>query len=155
MTDFLTGPGFLGTKATLRSDLTLVLIVITALLFNIGYILARRKLFTLHHWVQSGTVVLNSLVVVVSMVSSYIIHILPGIPNKLGQGDYAVTTAHAIIGASAFLMGIYIVLGTLDIAPRRWRITNYRKVMRWGYGLYMLATLFGIVLYLIVFVLGV
>ena len=26
MTDFLTGPGFLGTKATLRSDLTLVLI---------------------------------------------------------------------------------------------------------------------------------
>jgi len=43
MSDFLTTQGFLGTKATLRSDFTLVLIIVTAILFNIGFILARRK----------------------------------------------------------------------------------------------------------------
>jgi hypothetical protein len=48
MTDFLTSPGFLGTKATLRSDLTMVLILITAVLFNLGFFLARQKQFNAH-----------------------------------------------------------------------------------------------------------
>lgn len=155
MTDFLTQPGFLGTKATLRSDLTLVLIIITALLFNIGFILARRRQFTLHHWLQTGTVILNSLVVVISMVTSYILHILPGIPGKLGQGDYAVTTAHGIIGAIALLLGVYIISATHNFVPTKLKFTNYKLVMRWGYGLYMLATVFGILLYIIVFILGI
>lgn len=155
MTDFLTEPGFLGTKATLRSDLTLVLIILTAVLFNIGFILARRGQFTIHHWVQTSAVILNSLVVLISMVTSYIIHILPGIPGKLGQGDYALTTAHGIIGAIAFLMGVFILLGTQKHVPEGLRITNYKVVMRWGYGLYMLATAFGILLYYIVFVKGI
>lgn len=155
MTDFLTQPGFLGTKATLRSDLTLVLIIITALLFNIGFVLARRRHFTLHHWLQTGAVILNSLVVVISMVTSYIIYILPGIPGKLGQGDYAVTTAHGIIGAVALLMGVYIILATNSLLPTRLKFSNYKIVMRWGYGFYMLATVFGILLYIIVFILGI
>ena len=54
MQDFLTTPGFLGTKATLRADLTLVLILTTALLFNIGFYLARHKNFKAHRWVQTG-----------------------------------------------------------------------------------------------------
>src|SRR5512136_506948 len=110
MSDFLTTPGFLGTKATLRSDLTLVLILITVILFNIGFILARRKQFRAHRWVQTCSVVLNTLVVLISMVTSYYIHILPGIPSKLNQGDYAVSTLHGIIGAIALLWGVFVAL---------------------------------------------
>ena len=66
MSDFLTTQGFLGTKATLRSDLTLVLIIVTAILFNIGFILARRKQYEAHRWVQTSSVILNSFVVVIS-----------------------------------------------------------------------------------------
>ncbi len=155
MSDFLTSPGFLGTKATLRSDLTLVLIILTAVMFNIGFFFARRKQFEIHRWIQTSAVILNSLVVLISMVTSYIIHILPGIPSKLAQGDYAVTTTHAIIGAIAFFFGIFVVLQGNNLVPARLRIKNYKPYMRWAYSLYMLATFGGIIVYLIVFVLGI
>lgn len=155
MSDFLTGPGFLGTKATLRADLTLVLILVTAVMFNIGFILARRKKFEIHRWVQTSAVILNSLVVLISMVTSYIIHILPGIPSKLNQGDYAVTTLHAIIGSIGFLFGIFVVLQGNNLVPRNLRIKNYKPYMRWAYGLYMASTLGGIIIYIIVYVLGI
>jgi len=155
MSDFLTTPGFLGTKATLRSDLTLVLILVTAILFTIGFILARRKHFTIHRWVQTSSVILNTLVVLISMVTSYIIHILPGIPAKLLQGDYAVTTLHGIIGAFALLLGVFVALRGNKLVPKRFRFKNYKHFMRWAYSLYMIATLAGVGVYIIVFVYGI
>jgi uncharacterized membrane protein YozB (DUF420 family) len=155
MSDFLTTPGFLGTKATLRSDLTLVLILITTILFNIGFILARHKRFKAHRWVQTSAVILNTLVVLISMVSSYIIHILPGIPSKLGEGDYAVTTLHGIIGAAALLFGVFVAMRGNGLVPEILRFKNYKLFMRWAYALYMSATLTGVIVYIIVFVFGI
>ena len=155
MSDFLTTPGFLGTQATLRSDLTLVIILITAILFNIGFVLARRKQFVAHRWVQTTSVTLNTLVVLISMVSSYIIHILPGIPAKLNQGDYAVTRIHGMVGAITLLFGVFVALRGNKLVPKRWRFKNYKLFMRWAYALYMLATLGGVSVYIIVFVLGI
>ncbi len=155
MSDFLTMPGFLGTKATLRSDLTLVLILITAILFNIGFILARRKQFKVHRWVQTSAVIINTLVVLISMVTSYIIHILPGIPSKLGQGDYAVTTLHGIIGAITLLLGVFVALRGNELVPVGLRFRNYKLFMRCAYALYMFATLGGVIVYVIVFIFGI
>src|SRR4030066_824304 len=151
MTDFLTTPGFLGTKATLRSDLTLVLILITAVLFNIGFILARRNQITAHRWVQTSAVIINTLVVVISMVTSYIIHILPGIPAKLAEGDYAVTSLHAFIGTIGVVFGIFVMLRGNKLVPKSLRFNNYKLFMRWAYALYMLSTLGGMTIYIIVF----
>jgi uncharacterized membrane protein YozB (DUF420 family) len=155
MSDFLTTPGFLGTNATLRSDLTLVLILFTAVLFNIGFILARRKQFITHRWVQTIAVVINTLVVMISMVTSYIIHILPGIPAKLGTGDYAITTFHAIIGTISLIFGVFVALRGNELMPKKLRFSHYKPFMRWAYGLYMLATLGGVMVYIIVFVYGI
>lgn len=155
MTDFLTSPGFLGTKATLRSDLTLVLILIIAVLFNLGFFLARQKQFNAHRWVQTTTVILNTLVVVISMVTSYIIHILPGIPEKLGQGDYAVTTIHAIIGGIGVVFGVFIALRGNELVPKNIRFNNYKLFMRWAYAMYMLATIGGVAIYITIFVFGI
>jgi uncharacterized membrane protein YozB (DUF420 family) len=155
MTDFLTSPGFLGTKATLRSDLTMVLILITAVLFNLGFFLARQKQFNAHRWVQTTTVILNTLVVVISMVTSYIIHILPGIPEKLGQGDYAVTTIHAIIGGIGVVFGVFVALRGNELVPKNIRFNNYKLFMRWAYAMYMLATIGGVAIYITIFVFGI
>ena len=155
MHDFLTSPGFLGTKATLRADLTLILILASAVLFTIGFVLARKKRFTTHRWVQTGTVILNSAVVLISMVSSFIIHILPGIPAKLGEGDYAVTSIHALIGSMGLVFGVFVALRGNNLVPRRLQFTNYKLNMRWAYTLYMLATLGGVLIYIIVYVLGI
>jgi uncharacterized membrane protein YozB (DUF420 family) len=155
MKDFLTDPGFLGTKATLRSDLTLVLILVSAVLFTIGVILARNKRYEAHRWVQTSAALLNTLVVVISMVTSYIIHILPGIPAKLGQGDYAVITVHALVGVIGVLLGIWVTLVGNKLLPKGLSFTNYKLYMRWAYGLYMLSTLGGVIVYIIVFVFGI
>jgi uncharacterized membrane protein YozB (DUF420 family) len=155
MSDFLTSPGFLGTRATLRSDITLVLILFTAILLNIGFILARRKQFTAHRWVQTSAVVLNTLVVIISMVTSYIIYILPGIPAKLGEGDYAITSIHAITGVIGVLFGVFVMLRGNNLVPAALRFSNYKLFMRWAYGLYMVSTLGGIAVYIIVFIFGI
>ena len=155
MSDFLTTPGFLGTRATLRSDLTLVLILISAVLFNIGFILARRKKYTAHRWVQTSAVTLNTIVVFISMITSYIIYILPGIPAKLGEGDYAVTSLHGLLGAVTLVFGVFVALRGNKLVPKRLRFSNYKLFMRWAYGLYMLSTLGGVILYIVIFVFGI
>ena len=89
------------------------------------------------------------------MVTSFIIHILPGIPAKLGQGDYAVTSLHAIIGAIGLIFGIFVALRGNGLVPKILQFSNYKLFMRWAYALYMLATLGGVVIYIIVYILGI
>src|SRR5450759_211895 len=118
MINFLDQPGFLGTHAPFISDLTLILILLTAILFTIGWQLARHKHFEAHRWVQTTTACLNAVVVLVVMIRSFVVHILPGIPGKLLQGDYAVTTVHALVGATGLLLGIFVVLRANGLVPR-------------------------------------
>jgi uncharacterized membrane protein YozB (DUF420 family) len=103
MKNFLTFPGFLGTCATTLSDLTLVLILFSAILFTIGWQLARHKHYEIHRWVQTVAASLNTIVVLSVMINSFVTHILPGMPGKLLEGDYGVTTVHAIVGTIGLL----------------------------------------------------
>jgi uncharacterized membrane protein YozB (DUF420 family) len=155
MKDFFNGPGFLGTNAPFLSDLSLVLISLTAILFTIGWQLARRRHYEAHRWVQTVAAIINAIVVLGVMVNSYVTHILPGIPSKLLEGDYGVTTVHAIIGTIGLLLGIFVVLRGNNLVPKALRFKNYKLFMRISYALYMLATLLGVVVYLLAFVLGI
>ncbi len=155
MKDFLNGPGFLGTNAPFVSNLSLILILLTAILFTVGVQLARRRQYEAHRWVQTVAAVINAIVVLGVMVNSYLTHILPGIPSKLLEGDYAVTTVHAIIGAIGLLLGIFVVLRGNGLVPKALRFKNYKLFMRTSYALYMLATLLGVVVYVLTFVLGI
>jgi uncharacterized membrane protein YozB (DUF420 family) len=156
MKDLLGSSGFLGTHAPFISDLTLILILLTAILFTIGWQLARHKRFTAHRWVQTTSASLNAIVVLSVMINVFVVHILPGIPGKLLMGDYAVTTIHAFVGMCGLLMGIFVVLRANKLlVPTRLRFKNYKRFMRTSYGLYMAATLLGLVVYLEVYVLGI
>jgi uncharacterized membrane protein YozB (DUF420 family) len=155
MMDFLNRPGFLGTHAPFISDLSLVLILLTAVLFTVGVQLARRKQYEIHRWVQTVAVIINSTVVLGIMVNSYLTHILPGIPSKLLEGDYAVTTIHAIVGMVGLLLGIFVVLRGNGLVPTALRFKNYKLFMRTAYALYMLATLLGVIVYVLAFILGI
>ena len=155
MINFLNQPGFLGTHAPFISDLTLILILLTAILFTIGWQLARHKHFEAHRWVQTTTACLNAVVVLVVMIRSFVVHILPGIPGKLLQGDYAVTTVHALVGATGLLMGIFVVLRANGLVPKSLRFKKYKPFMRTAYALYMTATLLGVLVYTFTFILGI
>jgi uncharacterized membrane protein YozB (DUF420 family) len=155
MITFFDAPGFLGTRATIRSDLTLVLTLITAVMFTIGWQLAVRKHYEAHRWVQTRAVALNAGVVIFSMVTSFVTNILPGLPAKWNEGSYGVTTLHALVGAMALVLGLFVALRGNGLVPKRLRFTNYKLFMRAAYALYMVATLGGVILYVIVFVFGI
>ncbi len=152
MRGLLAGPGFLGTHASFRSDVTLILILVSAALLTIGWRLAVAKRFEAHRWVQTCAVILNTAAVLFTMIGSFWVHILPGLPGKLGQGDYAITTVHALFGAVSLVLGVFIVLRANKLVPKALRFRNYKLFMRTSYSLYMLTTLLGVIVYLLVYV---
>lgn len=149
------GVGFLGTGAPLVSDISLIVMLLTAALFTLGWRLAVLRRYEAHRRLQTAAVILNSVVVLVVMVSSYVIFILPGFPSRLGEGSYGITTVHALVGLVSLLSGIYVVLVGNSLLPANLRFTNYRPVMRVTYALYIAATLLGVVVYIVVFVFGI
>jgi uncharacterized membrane protein YozB (DUF420 family) len=155
MNGILNGPGFFGTQANFHSDATLVLILITAVLFTIGWQLAVRKRYEPHRWVQTSAVMLNTIVVLIAMISSFLTHILPGIPGKLNEGSYGVTTVHALVGMVGLVLGVFVVLRGNKLVPKILQFRNYKLFMRTSYALYMLATLLGVVVYIVMYVYGI
>ena len=155
MRDLLSGRGFLGTSAPLISDLSLILVLLAATMLTIGWQLARHRHYEPHRWVQTAAATINAIVVLGFMVDSYVTHILPGIPEKFLEGDCAVTTVHAVVGTIGFLLGGFIVLRANGLVPKALQFKNYKAFMRVSYWIYMLATLLGVVVYVLVFVLGI
>jgi uncharacterized membrane protein YozB (DUF420 family) len=154
MGNFLDQLGFLGTKAPVRSDITLILILVSAVLFTIGWQLALRKRYEAHRWVQTSAAILNTIVVLLAMVNVFIAYILPGIPAKLLQGSYGVTTLHGLVGAIGLILGIFVVLRANKLVPKSLRFKNYKLFMRISYGIYMCATLLGVVVYVMAYIIG-
>lgn len=148
-------PGFLGTGAPFISDFSLIMMLLTAAMFTWGWRLAVQRRYDTHRRVQTIAVLVNTAVVLVVMVSSFVIFILPGIPGKLGEGSYGITTVHAILGTISLLFGVYVVFVGYGWLPKRLRFTNYKLFMRTSYALYLSATLLGVVIYNIVFVYGI
>jgi uncharacterized membrane protein YozB (DUF420 family) len=89
------------------------------------------------------------------MIKSYVTFILPGIPSKLLEGDYAFTTIHALVGLASLLLGVFVVLRGNELVPNALRFKNYKLFMRTAYSLYMLATLLGVIVYILVFILDI
>ncbi|MGA9397751.1 MAG: hypothetical protein WBV22_05755, partial [Anaerolineaceae bacterium] len=141
MLSFLNQPGFLGTHASLRSDLSLILIILSAILFTIGWRLAVQKRVSAHQAIQNVAVILNSLVVLLAMVGIFILQYLPAIPGDLNNKSLALTAVHATSGTLGLLYGVYVVLVGNEFLPRKLRFKNFKIFMRISYGLYMLVTM--------------
>ena len=154
MFDLLQGAGFLGGNGTLGADISLVVSLLAAVLFTIGWRLAARKRFEAHRWVQTAAACLNAVLVLVWMIRSFVIYILPGIPGSFGHGSYAVSTVHAVVGALGMVLGLFVVLRGNELVPRGLRFSNYKLFMRSSYVLYMLGTLTGVIVYYVVYVGG-
>jgi uncharacterized membrane protein YozB (DUF420 family) len=140
--------GFLGTAAPLCADLILVLETVMGLALIVGAVLARQRRFLLHAWCQSTVILLNAAIIVVLMVPSFVLHVSPRIPAKLGKPYYALATAHAALGMIAEVGGLYILLAAgTTILPQRFRLTRYRLWMRGELVLWWLVLLLGMMTY--------
>ena len=155
MSDFYLWPGFLGTRATFGPDIALVLVLISAVMFTIGWQLAVHKRYDIHRWVQTSAATINALAVLAIMVGSFWGFVLPALSTKWGQTVTTITTIHAAIGTVTFLLGVFVVMRANKLVPKAWRFRNYKLFMRTSYSLYMLTTFIGLVVYVITYILPV
>jgi hypothetical protein len=93
----------------------------------VGAFLARIRRFRQHAWYQSVIVLVNILLIVLTMLPSFRVHVAPKIPLKLGKSYYGLATAaHATLGTLAELGGLYILLAVgTRLLPPQFRISNY------------------------------
>lgn len=152
MLDLLHSAGFLGTNANFAADMTLSLSILVAVIFNLGFYLARKGKYNTHKWVQTSGVILNIILVLWLMVLPYRDFIVRDAGGPRQPIFYTVTIIHALMGLFAFVIGNFVALRGHGLVPKKLQFNNYIPYMRTAYGFYMAATLLGISVYYIWFV---
>jgi uncharacterized membrane protein YozB (DUF420 family) len=152
MTDLLHQPGFLGTRANFAADFTLVVMLVTATPFSIGFYLARKDNISTHKWVQTSAALLNLIMLLCMMLLPFRDFVIRDQGGPREGYFYTVTMLHGFIGLVATIFGLFVVLRGHNLMPKFLRFNNYKPFMRVAYTLYMLATLLGVAVYLVWFV---
>ena len=131
MLAFLPVNGFLGTSAPFDADLNLIVQIIMAVALIAGSLLAKRKSYKAHGICQTTVLLLNLVMIGLIMWPKFEQQIEPRLPKVFHKPYYAITTIHALLGATAELFGLYIVMvaGT-QVLPEWLRFTNWKRWMR-------------------------
>jgi hypothetical protein len=152
MTELLHQPGFFGTSANWAADFTLVVMLVIAGLFSLGALLAKRRRYGPHRWVQTTAALLNLGMVAWMMILPFRDFVLPGIPSRMGERFIWLTMLHGLIGAAALGFGSFVTLRGHELVPAALKFNDYKRFMRVAYVLYMTATVVGVLVYLTWFV---
>jgi plastocyanin len=145
--------GFLGTGATFRADLNLVVQIAMGMALLAGMLLARAKRFRAHKYCQSSVMLLNLAMILIIMAPSFHHQVGPQIPGGLKEAYYLVPYIHAALGTIAELLGIYIVVvAATGLLPRRLRFKRYRPWMRTELALWWVVVLIGVGTYYVWYV---
>lgn len=137
--------GFLGTGATFRADLNLVVQIAMGLMLLVGMALARKKNFSAHKYCQASVMVLNLAMIFLIMAPSFQSQVQPRVPDGLNEAFYAVPYVHALLGTLAELLGLYIVLvAATKLVPKKLRFKRYKPWMRTELALWWLVILIGV-----------
>ena len=142
---FIPTKGFLGTSATFGADLNLVVQLIMGLALIAGTILAKRKRYRAHGICQTTVLLLNLLMIGAVMWPSFQQQVKPALPKVFHKWYYAAATIHAVLGITAELLGLYIVVvaGT-KLLPQRLRFKHWKKWMRTELVLWAIVLLTGV-----------
>ena len=137
--------GFMGTGATFAADLNLVVQVIMGAALIVGSVLAKRKRFAAHGVCQTTVLLLNLGMIGLVMWPSFQQQVRPALPKGLHRWYYAAATIHALLGVTAELLGLYIVIvaGT-RVLPQSLRFKNWKRWMRAELMLWSIVVLSGV-----------
>ncbi len=150
----MSGEGFLGTGASMMSD-----IVLLAYLFCmvpgmlLGFFFARRKMFVPHHKItMTLVVVFNWILIAVLMLGSYRNGVLPFL-NAQFAGDVRVVlpTLHAITGGLAQLLATYLVFRMWfeKVLPSWMMVKRIKRYMRLTLALWLITVALGVLIYVV------
>jgi uncharacterized membrane protein YozB (DUF420 family) len=128
---FFPTKGFLGTGATFGADLNLVVQLMMGAALVMGAVLAKQKRYKAHGICQTTVLLLNLLMIGLVMWPSFQQQVKPALSKVLHKWYYEAATIHAVLGLTAELLGVYIVLvaGT-NVLPQRLRFKHWKVWMR-------------------------
>lgn len=133
MTEFLHRPGFLGTQANFGADMTLVIMLLIALLFTIGVVMARKRRYQVHRWIQTSAAALNAVMVLWLMVLPFRDFVIRDVGGPRSTMFYAVTSLHGLIGLFGLTFGLFVTLRGNELVPQPLKFNNYKLFMRTAY----------------------
>src|ERR1700694_1310965 len=123
--------GFLGTGGTFGADLNLVVQLMMGGALIAGARLAKQKCYRAHGICQTTVLLLNLLMIGLVMWPSFQQQVKPALSKVLHKWYYEAATIHAVLGITAELLGLYIVLvaGT-NVLPQWLRFKHWKLWMR-------------------------
>jgi len=137
--------GFLGTGATFAADLNLVVQFMMGVALAMGAVLARQRRYKAHGICQATVLLLNLLMIGLVMWPSFREQVKPALSKALHRWYYEAATIHAVLGITAELLGLYIVLvaGT-NILPEGLKFKHWKLWMRTELVLWAIVLLSGV-----------
>jgi uncharacterized membrane protein YozB (DUF420 family) len=142
---FLPNHGFLGTGAPFAADLNLVVQLIMGAGLAAGAGLAKHKRYKAHGMCQTTVLLFNLLMIGLVMWPSFQQQVKPALPKVLHKWYYAVATAHGILGMTAELLGLYIVIAAgTNVLPQWLRFKHWKRWMRTELVLWAIVLLTGV-----------
>jgi len=141
--------GFLGTEASLGSDLSLIITLILGGVAAYGGIQARKKKFNKHCPLMETAALLNWIPVLVVMVPAWA-GVLTGESTSAANGFSSVPIFHGVLGGLTQLLMTFTVIRMAwlkNIPPK-----NTRLLMKATIAMWMLTTLGGVGVYLVLYV---
>lgn len=142
--------GFLGTRASLSSDLSLIFTWLIAAAAVVGAINAHRERFSRHCPIMAAGALLNWIPALVVMVPA-LVSVLTGGGNLAGTAPITPLIGHGLLGGSTQLLMTYTVVRMYwleDLPPRQ-----PLGLMRMTIILWMLSVLGGTTLYTLLYIL--
>jgi uncharacterized membrane protein YozB (DUF420 family) len=137
--------GFLGTGATFGADLNLIVQLMMGVALAVGAVLAKQKRYRAHGICQATVLLLNLLMIGLVMWPSFRQQVEPALSKVLHKWYYEAATIHVVLGITAELLGLYIVLvaGT-NVLPQRLRFKHWKVWMRTELMLWAIVLLSGV-----------
>lgn len=143
--------GFLGTDAGLITDLTLIAEIIFFIAISVGVVAQRRGRYKVHDWIQTPVVLLNLLLIIFVMVTSFMEQsVVSTLPDRPGDAYYLVVAVHAGLGLVAEGLAIYALLAGHRLLPRK--IGRLRYWMWATFGFWAAAVIVGLATYYVWYV---
>ena len=142
---FFPTKGFLGTDATFGADLNLVVQLLMGTALIAGARLAKQKRYRAHGVCQTTVLLLNLLMISLVMGPSFHQQVKPALSKVLHKWYYGAATIHAVLGMTAELLGLYIVIvaGT-NVLPGWLRFKDWKWWMRTELVLWIIVLLSGV-----------
>jgi plastocyanin/uncharacterized membrane protein YozB (DUF420 family) len=132
-----------GTRTAADINLAAQIILLVGLW--IGFFLARKGRIPYHKNVQTTMVLANLVFIAFAMATSFYSYVIKG-----GTGDSVARwmIVHGVLGTIAEISGLYLIVRMrTKWLPKRWRVNNFKLMMRSTLGLWTILVVLGVIVY--------